>query len=327
MSYVLSEPYAELYNEYTEYERTNLCSRSFDRVERMNLIMFRWFEQKEILPQEIKILQATEFVNDIAKRVNRDGKFISQATICNYIKNARRFYKYLLEKEMVQTNPFIEVEYPRIPEHISRNVLTESQMNRLLEKLKCFDEAETKKERVRLYVCHVLAELMYSSGLRIEEAAELKEEDINFRLRYVYVRNGKGGKFRISFLTEYAAEILKLYIEKGKRNYDMIIYGKNRNTLFSAKGNILIQMLNKRLRKTCIELEIPVITSHGFRHSLGTHLLRSGCDMRHIQVILGHDKLSSTQIYTKVYSEDLKNSIDKYHPRKWIRSGDNKDEK
>lgn len=85
-------------------------------------------------------------------------------------------------------------------------------------------------------------------------------------------------------------------------------------------------MLNSRLRKLCLELEIPVITSHGFRHSLGTHLLRSGCDMRHIQVILGHDKLSSTQIYTKVYADDLKDSIDKYHPRQWIKSGEEKNE-
>jgi len=60
-----------------------------------------------------------------------------------------------------------------------------------------------------------------------------------------------------------------------------------------------------------------VITSHGFRHSLGTHLLRSGCDMRHIQVILGHEALSTTQIYTKVDKEDLKKSLDAFHPRRW----------
>ena len=196
-------------------------------------------------------------------------------------------------------------------------------MNILLEKLKGFYEAEDQKEKARLYVCHVLAELMYSAGLRIEEVAELKIGDINFKAGYVYIRNGKGGKPRTAFLTEYASEVLKLYAERGKDFCDRIIYGQKRDTLFSTKGNILMAMLNKRLRKICTELEIPVITSHGFRHSLGTHLLRSGCDMRHIQVILGHDKLSSTQIYTKVYSDDLRNSIDKYHPRQWIKSGEN----
>lgn len=326
MSYVLSEPYASIYEEYTEYERTNLCARSFDKACRMNLIIFRWFEENEILPEEVKIIQAMDFVNDISKRLNRDGKYISQGSICNYIKGARRLFKYLLEKEIVRTNPFMEIEYPRIPEHISRNVLTESQMNILLEKLTRFNEAETQKEKARLYVCHVLSELMYSAGLRIEEAAELKISDINFKARYVYVRNGKGGKPRTAFLTEYASEVLKLYAEKGKEFCDMIIYGQKRETLFSTKGNILMEMLNPRLRKFCTELEIPVITSHGFRHSLGTQLLRSGCDMRHIQVILGHDKLSSTQIYTKVYSDDLRNSIDRYHPRQWIKSGENKNE-
>lgn len=327
MSYVLSEPYATLYEEYLEYEKPGMKRRAYERLQRITLIFLKWLEEEELLPDEVRVMQAMKYKNDMAKRVNRDGMEIKAGTLCNYIKAVRRFYKWLLEKEDVKTNPFLEIDYPRIPEHISRNVLTESQMNRLLERLKGFNKGGTKKETARLYVCHVLSEFMYSTGLRIEEVTNLKPSDINFISRYVYVRNGKGGKSRTAFLTEYAADVLKLYLEKGKEKADMILYGEKRKTVFSGTNESVMQMLNERLRKICIELEIPVITSHGFRHSLGTHLLRGGCDMRHIQVILGHDKLSSTQIYTKVYADDLKNSIDKYHPRQWIKSGEDKNEK
>lgn len=327
MSYVLSEPYATLYEEYLEYEKRGLSIQAYESLQGQTMRFLKWLEEKELALQEVKIVHAMEFKNDMAKKINIYGMSVSQGTVCNYIKTARRFYRWLLEREEVKTNPFLEIDYPRIPEHISRNVLTESQMNRLLERLKHFNEAGSKKEVARLYVCHVLSEFMYSTGLRIEEASKVKACDINFLSRYVYVRNGKGGKSRTAFLSEYAAGVLKLYLEEGKEKADMILYGEKRETVFSGIYNSLMQMLNSHLRKTCIELELPVITSHGFRHSLGTHLLRSGCDMRHIQVILGHDKLSSTQIYTKVYAEDLKNSIDKYHPRQWIKSGEDRNEK
>ncbi len=326
MSYILSEPYAAFYVEYLEYERPGMKERSYCRHKRMILSFLRWLEGEKLLPQDVKVVHAVKFKTDMSRRVNRNGSEISAGTLCNYIKAARRFYKWLLEREAVKTNPFLEVDYPRIPEHISRNVLTESQMNRLLERLKCFNGARTKKESARLYVCHVLSELMYSTGLRIEEAASLVPGDINLALRHVHVRSGKGGKSRTAFLSEYASEVLRLYLERGKKRADMILYGEVRETVFSGVQDSVMQMLNARLRKICLELGLPVITSHGFRHSLGTHLLRSGCDMRHIQVILGHDKLSSTQIYTKVYADDLKDSIDKYHPRQWIKSGEDRNE-
>ena len=320
MRRTFTKPYASLYEEYLEYERPGMSMQGYKSLEGRTRRFLCWLEEKQLRPQDVCITQAMEFRNDIAGKKNVNGELISQGTICNYIKTARRFYRYLLEKETVRTNPFKEVAYPRIPSHISRNVLTENQMARLLERLKRFNSGSTKKEKARLYVCHVLSEFMYSTGLRIDEAASLEPSDVNFKLRHVYVRQGKGGKSRTAFMSEYASEVLELYLRKGKIIADRILYGGKRRTVFSGKTGSLMQMLNRRLRAICIELDIPVITSHGFRHSLGTHLLRGGCDMRHIQVILGHDKLSSTQIYTKVYADDLKESLDRYHPRQWTRT-------
>ncbi|GMO41772.1 MAG: hypothetical protein Ta2F_17740 [Termitinemataceae bacterium] len=89
-------------------------------------------------------------------------------------------------------------------------------------------------------------------------------------------------------------------------------------TLFGAKTPTLESSINRELAQLCPKLEIPVITCHAFRHSLGTHLLRNGTDIRYIQSILGHEKLSSTQIYTKVDKQDLKKSLDAYHPRTYV---------
>jgi len=184
------------------------------------------------------------------------------------------------------SNPFLAVSYPRLPDRIYRNVLSEAQMNALLERLRQFAD-------IPQYKVHVIAELLYATGMRIAEAAQLIPSDIDTRQRLVHIQKGKGGKSRVAFLTGYASEVLERYLSKGRKLVLRYSHGarSRRNTLFRVGHARLQQEINECLRTTCIELELPVITSHGFRHSLGTHLLRAGCDIRHIQVILGHEKL------------------------------------
>ena len=219
--------------------------------------------------------------------------------------------------EKIKSNPFEAVKNPRIQDHISRNVLTESQMNRLLETLSKYYEIKNKDKALRRYRCHVLAEFLYATGLRIAEAGSLVESNLDLEHRLVYIPEGKGGKARTAFLTSYAADVLKCYIKKGRQAVLKQYYREHEETLFGADKARVGSVLNEELREVCHELEIPVITSHGFRHSLGTHLLKNGCDMRYIQVILGHESLGTTQIYTKVDKDDLKNSIDEFHPRRY----------
>jgi len=237
-------------------------------------------------------------------------------TCCNALKAARVLFRYLVTSGRRDSNPFLAVRYPRLPHRISRNVLTEAQMNALLERLRQFTSIEQ-------YKIHVIAELLYATGLRIAEAASLEPKDIDIRQRLVNVREGKGGKSRTAFLTGYAADVLECYLAQGRdavlRNY----HGPRPqgHTIFCVGFARLKQEINHALRETCRVLELPVITSHGFRHSLGTHLLRAGCDMRHIQVILGHDRLRTTQVYTHVDKDDVKASLDAHHPRKWKKEG------
>jgi len=196
-------------------------------------------------------------------------------------------------------------------------------MTLLLTTLSRFDAASDIRRRGICYRLHVLAEFLYATGLRIAEAASLDDEDIDLDKRLVYVKEGKGGRPRTAFLTGYAADVMRWYLKTGRKALEKAQAQGCNGKLFGACHQRLSIFLCLHLKAVCTELDIPVISSHGFRHSLGTHLLKSGCDMRHIQVILGHEDLGTTQQYTHVDKEDLRNSLDRFHPRKWAAGGDN----
>jgi site-specific recombinase XerD len=157
-------------------------------------------------------------------------------------------------------------------------------------------------------------EFLYAAGLRISEAASLIPENIDFLSRTVYAAEGKGRTARAAFLTGYAADVTDRYIRRGRRAVPG--RGTYGDTLFGVHPERLTALVNEGLLKACRHLELPVITSHGFRHSLGTHLLHAGCDMRYIQIILGHECLRTTQVYTRVDKDALRESLDARHPRR-----------
>lgn len=315
MNYTLSEHYNTLYNEYINHEKNLVSQQGFISLKNRTRFVLKWFEKEKNSPENATITDALNFKEYICKKTKINGKCISTGTMLNYLKAAKKLFKYLLLTDRIKTNPFEEITNPRIPKHISRNVLTESQMNCLLNKLKDFNSTSSAKESLNRYCCHVYSEFLYATGLRANEAASLVLSDIDLNQRTVYVSSGKGGKARTAYMTSYAANIMKIFIEDTRKIVFYKTYIKQKQLVFGLSSHSLEEKLNKELKKVCTELKIPIITSHGFRHSLGTHLLRAGCDIRYIQTILGHDSIESTQIYTTVYKEDLKMSLDKYHPR------------
>ncbi|HKM07142.1 MAG TPA: tyrosine-type recombinase/integrase [Sphaerochaeta sp.] len=323
MSYILSAPYDDIYETFLEYQRPRVSAQGFISLEGHTRRFLHWLSHEDLLPEDVTIQDAVRYQAYLSQRTNRVGNTIASGTMQNYLKAARSLFRYLSVIGKVSTNPFMEIPYPQIGDHVSRNSLSESQMSCLLSKLSRFDELPTPFARLRRYRVHVIAEFLYASGLRIAEAASLIEANLDLDHRLIYLPEGKGGSPRTAFLTGYASEVLKLYLARGR---SAVLGGYVRNhgqTIFGADKSRLAIVLNEELKKVCAELEIPVITSHGFRHSLGTHLLRAGCDMRYIQIILGHESLGSTQVYTKVDKDDLKRSLDAFHPRKY----QNNDEK
>jgi len=304
----------DLYKEFLDYYKPRVSIRGFSVIKYLGHSVITWFDEKDLLMQHITIQDALDFRKSLFDKTGNEK--LSIGSICNYIKMGRKIFRYLIKFDKVITNPFLDVKYPRIPDNISKNVLNEIQMNRLLDRISEFDTPNTMNEKLDKYRLHVLCVLLYATGIRIAEAANLLPEDINVKNRNLIIRNGKGGKSRIAYLTGYAADVLDSYMRRGRKRLLERGWRKHSERLFGADNETLAKTINKGLSLVCKKLKMPVITCHGFRHSLGTHLLRAGCDLRHIQLILGHDKLNSTQRYTRVDRRELRNIIDRYHPRK-----------
>jgi len=317
MGYVLSARTAELLDEFLAAERPKVSVQGYTMLAGTARRVMQWFDDEELDVTEVRISDAVRFASSLSERLTPEGSPIGVGTICNYLKVARRFFDYLVQTGRLGSNPFQELRYPRMNDHLSRNVLSEAQMGRLLRELGRFDEIEDHREELRRYRVHVIAEFLYATGLRIAEACSLSAANIDCEHRFVYVPQGKGGAPRTAFLNPYAADVMRLYLERGRALVMGAYARENKGTLFGAVKDRVAAVVNGELLRVCTALELPVITSHGFRHSLGTHLLRSGCDMRHIQAILGHEALQTTQVYTHVDKEDLKRSLDEHHPRHW----------
>jgi len=312
----------ELTAEFLAFHKPLVSAQGYGSLEFLTKKLVRWLVEQELDPQEVSIQDASAYMAQWEERVTGGGKAYATGTVLNHLKVARKFFVWLVQTQRRKTNPFAEVEIPRQGEVVSKNVLTPSQMGRLLGDLARFDLAVGSKGRRRRYRVHVIVEFLYATGLRIEEACSIEASQLDLEHRMVRLSRGKGGKPRTVFLTGYAAQVMEGYLKQGREA--ALAQSAKQAGLFGAGKNRILMLVNAELRERCESLGLPVITTHGLRHSLGTHLLSAGCDMRHIQVILGHESLATTQIYTRVNKDELKQSLDEFHPRKWNpREGEN----
>jgi site-specific recombinase XerD len=316
MPNTLRAPYATTFDEFLSFKKRRVSAQGYSSLKKNVRVVLFWFQAHKILLENATIEDALKFRQAECNRKKANGLLITTGTVHNRLKAARSPFRFLVNTEQRKTNPFDETTYPKMPEYLSRNILNEEQMGLLLEKLARFDEEPTRQLRIRRYRCHVASEFLYATGMRIAEVASLKKSNVDVVHRLVYVPYGKGGKGRVAFLTGYSADVMKKYFTKGRKAVLGTHKRVSSTTVFGVHPQRLMALINTELREVCKTLDIPVITTHGFRHSLGTHLLQQGCDMRHIQGILGHASLQSTQIYTRVNTDEIRQVLDKYHPRR-----------
>ena len=244
---------------------------------------------------------------------SQKGRY-SASSILSIIGPLSAFYDYTGKRRITGTNPFSLIDRVKAPHRIPGNIPDEAEMDALLTHLGRFTRGGNLREFKSAYKAHVLTELLYSTGMRISEAAVIKVTDVDLSGGLVAVHDSKTKKERIAFLNEYSCSVLYIYINELRGKVLWMHNGADPDLLFGSRVN-LKTWLNSVLSDACREMGRGKVTSHIFRHAFGYHMLRAGCDIRKIQKFLGHERLNTTQVYTKVDTEKLRNVLDRYHPR------------
>ncbi len=221
----------------------------------------------------------------------------STRSIVRNISALRGLFNYLLLDGKISASPLEDVDTPKFRPPIPR-VLTEDEMGELIR----LPEGEKMAVRDRTII-----ELMYATGLRVSEVIGLKKSDVNLDGGFV-IAMGKRSKERVVPLGSYSRDAIKAYLASEKP--------PGRYLFPNRKGAMITrQAIWKIIRKYGLQLKKGHVSPHTIRHTFATHLLEGGADLRSVQVLLGHEDISTTQIYTHVDSKRLKEIHKKHHPR------------
>jgi len=240
-------------------------------------------------------------------RDSRFGKRLALETQYHWMGIVLWFLRWLVQQEKILINPGVSIQLPRRPRRIPRNYLSLREMQKLL-RAPNFSTHFGLRNRTIL-------ELLYSTGIRSAELRSAKIEDLNLEDGWLTVRGGKGGKDRVVPLGKAAVHFLLSYLQNTRSK---LASGKKHNFIFVSQygGPLGYESLNRIVQQSARAAGIKrKITPHALRHTCATLMLRGKADIRHIQELLGHSSLSSTQIYTRVEIGDLKKVHQKCHPR------------
>ena len=253
-----------------------------------------------ITPITISYEHLQEFLYQVSKNN------YSERTQARWISSIKGFFSFLLEDELCEDNPSALLEMPKLGLYLPDTLSLEE-----IEKL--ISATEENTDLAKRNRCMI--EVLYGCGLRVSELTELQISNINFKENYLKIQ-GKGDKVRFVPLADYTADFIKNYInnirnkQKINPKYSDILFLNSRGVQISRQMVFLI--IKEIVRKAGIQKNI---SPHTFRHSFATHLLQNGADLRFIQEMLGHSSITTTEIYTHLNTEELHETILKYHPR------------
>lgn len=222
-----------------------------------------------------------------------------------HLASIRTFYKFLVRENVVETSPADLLESSKVEKKLP-TVMTLQEVEKLL--------AQPNTKTPLGQRDKAMLELMYAAGLRVTELVKMTVKQVNLEVGFVMTL-GKGHKERIIPIGESAQESIKEYIESGRR---ALLKGRESQDLFlNRSGRALTrQGFWKIIRRYAQKAGLKQhISPHTLRHSFATHLLKHGADLRSVQMMLGHSDISTTQIYTHIARDYLKQIHHKYHPR------------
>ncbi|KFC23994.1 site-specific tyrosine recombinase XerD [Chryseobacterium sp. FH1] len=254
----------------------------------------------EIAPHIISYENLQEFIYQLSK------KKISERSQARSVSSIKAFFKFLLEEEYRADNPASLLEGPKLGLYLP-DTLSIEDIDRIIEHI------DKKTDMGKRNQC--ILEVLYGCGLRVSELVDLKISNINFKENFIIVE-GKGDKTRLVPLAKSTAEYILEYITtvrinaKVNKKFEDILFLNSRGTNMSRV--IVFIIIKEMTQKAGINKSI---SPHTFRHSFATHLLQNGADLRFIQEMLGHSSITTTQIYTHLKTEELRDVIIQFHPR------------
>jgi integrase/recombinase XerD len=255
----------------------------------------------EVRPEEVKLQHLRYFVNGIAEL---DISEYSQARIISGIK---AFYKYLMFEDLIHEDPAQLLEAPKLGRKLP-DTLSFQEISQILDNVQT-GVGEGQRNRAIL-------EVLYSSGLRVSELVDLKIGNIYTDIGFIRVI-GKGNKERLVPIGSDALKYLKIYIDNERKSPNAA-KGHEQFVFLNRRGKKLSRvMIFLMIKKQVAEVGINKnVSPHTFRHSFATHLIEGGADLRAVQEMLGHESITTTEIYTHLDRDYLRQVLVEFHPRK-----------
>ncbi|MFL2574810.1 MAG: site-specific tyrosine recombinase XerD [Flavobacteriales bacterium] len=256
---------------------------------------------------KIKVDELNISVNEIREFIaDLNSKNISARSQARIISGIKAFFKYLIIEDYITNDPTMLIENPKIGLKLPE-VLSVGEIELIISSI---DLSNKQGERNR-----AILETLYSCGLRVTELINLKISNINFKEGYIKVI-GKGDKERLTPIGSNALKYISIYVnevrihQKISKNHEDFVFLNNRGSKLSR---VMIFTLIKRIvDKVGIKKKV---SPHTFRHSFATHLIEGGADLRAVQEMLGHESITTTEIYTHLDRDYLRSNIMQFHPR------------
>ena len=294
---LLVENFLEILASEKGLSKNTLYSYKIDLDQFINFLKKKSIKSKEFKDKDIK-----EFISTFK------NKGYEKSTVSRKISSLTHFFNFLLDEKEIETNPLNNFEIPKQTKKLPI-ILSNKHIDKILE----FTRQDQSATGIRLYT---MIEILYATGIRISELVEMKLSSIYEDKNFLLV-SGKGNKERLVPISKKTRETLDQYLII-RDNF--ISDKKNSIWLFPSKqssiGHITRQRLNQLLNELNLHADLGIkrISPHKLRHAFATHLLENGMDLRSLQQILGHSDISTTQIYTHVLKERLKEIIKDNHP-------------
>ena len=275
-----------------------LAKNTIESYSRDLVRFFDFLERGSVSPASASQADLMNYVSSLAGR-------LSVRSIARNLSALKMFYRFLVSEGKIETNPARLLSAPKLPRRLP-GVLSSEEVGRLLSQP---DPKTGRGKRDK-----AMLELLYATGLRVSELVNLKISNVNMEAGYVRTV-GKGSKERMVPMGAQAMDALKVYLAQGRPGF---LKQRSSSYLFlNSRGKPLTrQGFWKTIKRLGLAAGIrKELSPHSLRHSFASHLLEHGADLRSVQIMLGHADISTTQIYTHVTRERLKQIHEKHHPR------------